>query len=552
MTIRRCWRCDEPARVDAAFCSCAQRGEATPLQFSHFVVKGWLGAGAHGTVYACTDTRDGSEVAVKKLDRSAFGVAGELLEQRVPRRLTHPHIVQILDVLEEDGAIVMELVRGRTLRDALENDPKWLRREFYNLMPPIVEALRAAHAEKIIHRDIKPENILISNDGVAKLTDFGVCKFLETTDYTDGYVGSPPYMATEVLAEERYGLEADLHSLGCVFYEIWAGHLPWTANGQRFAYFAVKSNVEPEPLTTAAQQPTGDVLSEVVARMITSNPTRRIMRVDLVAQQLRLADPSPNPANPSIDELATILGAIYGYANNDKHPLYLLSQFMVSTRSLAQDLLGAESAGPNSRLERSFPKTFAWLCAVASSMNVGLGSLIWLKFDGRCPYCLGATCTCDPDASLDGDERNRILLERLRERHIAAAPEARTFEDYRAMFDRIYGDSNQRNGTPQLVLHMYSEVGEAIDAVLHLSGDTKELAVLALHLEVSDLAAWYFAAVNSYVRMHHEYDFLKHFDQVFNNGCYSCNASPCQCSEPIGAHEWQSAFTAGASRGTHE
>lgn len=543
MSTVTCWNCGASALADQPICTCWQHGTLTPLRFGPWLVKRRLGEGSHGVVYECVNDLSGAEAAIKKLDRNSTRVAADLQELQVPRRLTHPNIVRIEELRQSEGVIVMELVKGTTLRERLQTDAQWVQDNFFKLIHPIADALKAAHAENIIHRDIKPENILISDDGVPKIADFGVCKFLDgTSDFTDGYAGSPAYMSHEVLAGEKYGLEADIHSLGCVIYEIWTGGTPWVSGGRWMAFAGIKANNDPDPLLTASVAPVSDMLSEVVARMIAKPGPLRISRMDLVSQQLRISDPRRNSNHPSLDELATRVSGIYGYKNNDKHALYLLCQLSVSMKTLAQELMSSSQHAPSPKLERTLPKTFAWLCAVASSVNVSLSGLIWLKYDGRCPYCDGAICECDQTWLVSDADRNSALLGKLRNRHLGSAPESKSFDDYRAMFDRIFGARNALDGPAQIALHTYSELNEAIDAVLHLLPEFDELSVLALHLEISDLAAWFFALLNEYHRAHREYNFLDSFGTTFAAGCYSCQRTPCGCPEPLGVHDWRRAI----------
>jgi serine/threonine protein kinase len=540
VTQDRCWRCQADILPGQPFCTCTDKGVPTPLVIERYNVAGYLGSGAHGTVYACVDGDTGERVAVKKLDRMVYQATDDMRELEVTRRLDHPNIVKVHDLLAGSGAIVMELVHGNNLRTLMNDKPQWVRENFFNLFVPLVDALRAAHAGKIIHRDIKPENILVSLDGTPKLTDFGVCKILESAEYTDGFAGSPAYMAPEVLEGVEYNFEADIHGLGCVMYEIWAERLPWISIGHFASYLGIKSQEIPEVLVTASKAPVSDLMSDLVARMISARPERRIRRIDLVAQLLSLDDPIADNETATLDRMASVLAGIYGYANDRHGPLYLLCQLLVSTRLLAQELLRTEQGARSDELENTFPKTFAWLCAVVSSVNVSLSQLIWLKFDGRCPYCDNSVCSCSEDWTSGKVRRNSVLLNRLRDRHLGQAPKGMSFEECRAMFDRLFGESNRKQGLNATLLHMYSELGEAMDAVLHLLPEDEETSLLALHLEISDLIAWFYATLNMYNHRHHDYDFLESFSRTFASGCYACNCNPCECEAPVGAHDWQS------------
>jgi TolB-like protein len=164
------------------------------------------------------------EAAIKLFFRDAGIPRRELT---VGRTLIHPNIIQIYELIEENGrfGIVMELAPGGNLRAKLAARPMPL----HSCLPiwrNILAALAAAHTKNIIHRDVKPENIVFSANGTAKLTDFGHARFLETpaSEYTEVGAGTPGYMAPEKESTAR----SDIYSFGIVAYEMLAGGLPET------------------------------------------------------------------------------------------------------------------------------------------------------------------------------------------------------------------------------------------------------------------------------------------------------------------------------------
>ena len=499
-------------------------------------VEGSIGSGAYGVVYRCFDEGIRRQVAVKQFLPRFQQVIGEMEELRVPGRLEHRNVITIFDVLPSSGAIVMELAEGSSLRDRMVTDLGWVQANFPRLMLEICEGLRAAHSEKIIHRDIKPENILLSKDGSVRIADFGVCKFLDSADATNGMAGTPPYMALEVLSEQEYGPEADIHSLGCLMYEVWAGHLPWLAYGSVGSYIAVKSQGDPVSLREASPTTVPDVLSDLVRRMVTHGEGR-IRNIDVVVQRLAYLLPGHNGAKRTIDDLQLTLGATYGFVNAYRSPLYLLAQYLISIKGLTQELLRSRSNNPDA--QRLFVKSFAWLCAASTAINVRPGQLIWLKYDDVCPYCGQALCSCPALWPGGPSERNAALLERLKHRQVNQAPPPESFESYRAMFRRMFGSSNEREGVEKTALHAYSEVAEAMDALLHLLPNNDAESILALHLEFSDLVAWFYALLNSY---DHDFNFEEEFDATFAAGCYACGSSQCSCPEPLGVSNWRAAL----------
>ena len=198
-----------------------------------------LGRGGMGAVFRAHDTLLDRDVAIKVLSNTGLGTQGRarlLREAQAAAKLNHPNIVSIYDVGESEGApfIVMELVSGRTLRDA---EPLAIP-QVIELARQLCEALEHAHSNSIVHRDIKPENILISNpespdSGLrVKLMDFGLARSATATRLTQEgtLVGTVFYLAPEQALGQEVDAPADLYSLGVVLYELSAGRLPFTAD----------------------------------------------------------------------------------------------------------------------------------------------------------------------------------------------------------------------------------------------------------------------------------------------------------------------------------
>jgi eukaryotic-like serine/threonine-protein kinase len=148
-------------------------------------------------------------------------------------RLSHPAIVNVYDTCSDDGveAIVMELVRGQTLRDRLDEGPidPW---QAANVAAQVAGALAVAHAAGLVHRDIKPANILLSDDGRVKVGDFGIAKAAESADLTQegSFVGTAKYLAPEQVEGKPVDGRTDLYSLGVVLYEMLCGRVPFDAD----------------------------------------------------------------------------------------------------------------------------------------------------------------------------------------------------------------------------------------------------------------------------------------------------------------------------------
>ena len=299
------------------------------------------------------------------------------------------------------------------------------------------------------------------------------------------------------------------------------------------AWNAVKNATEPSPLRDAAVGEVDDLLSQLVSRMLSKGPSR-ILNVDSVIQQLRYLDPTALQGS-TIDDLQLQLGAIYGFANATRSPLYLLTQYLIAVRSTTN----AMRARKFDEVESLFPRAFAWLCASATSLNLRLGQLVWLKYESTCPYCGDQVCKCAESWNRDTPDRNEALLERLHGRQANQASDPKPFRVYQAEFERMYGDLNRQEGLESTVNHAYSEVAEAMDAVIHLMPADDSRSLLAMQLEFSDLVAWFFALLNLYDQ---EYDLPDAVRRTFSDGCYACKEKQCRCPEPLGVSNWRRAL----------
>ena len=210
--------------------------------FSGLEVLGHLGTGGMGCVYRVRERDSGRISALKVLPRElatdpAFVERFER-EARTLSRLRHPHIVGVHGFGQAGGFcfLLMEFVDGANLRQALRSG-RFTPQQALALIPPICEALQAAHAQGVLHRDIKPENLLLDAEGRVKIADFGIAKLLEgpgasaaeayTLTRTGARIGTPHYMAPEqVETPEQVDHRADIYSLGVVFYELLTGELP--------------------------------------------------------------------------------------------------------------------------------------------------------------------------------------------------------------------------------------------------------------------------------------------------------------------------------------
>ncbi|QKS30985.1 MAG: HDOD domain-containing protein [Candidatus Accumulibacter similis] len=198
-------------------------------QVGRFEIMRELGRGAQSIVYLARDPHLQRQVAIKTLHfaRPDAQQNGALLaEARMVSQLRHPNIVPIFEAAEEQGDLylVFQLVPGRNLAEHLQITGALPPARAIPIMLAILDALAHAHAAGIIHRDLKPSNILIDDDGVARVMDFGIAARAEARS-TDGgqLTGTPAYMAPEYISERRSSERSDIFAAGLVLYELLAG-----------------------------------------------------------------------------------------------------------------------------------------------------------------------------------------------------------------------------------------------------------------------------------------------------------------------------------------
>ncbi|WP_089402955.1 Stk1 family PASTA domain-containing Ser/Thr kinase [Geodermatophilus saharensis] len=196
-----------------------------------------LARGGMSTVYAATDLRLHRTVAVKvmaeHLAHDPTFVGRFTREARAAAMLSHPNVVSVSDQGSDQGLVflVMELVRGRTLRDLLQARGRLTVAEAFAVLEPVLSGLAAAHRAGIVHRDVKPENVLIGHDGTVKVADFGLARAVVgtgQTSHTGGMlIGTVAYLSPEQLERGRADARSDVYAAGLVLFEMLTGHPPY-------------------------------------------------------------------------------------------------------------------------------------------------------------------------------------------------------------------------------------------------------------------------------------------------------------------------------------
>nr|WP_316771277.1 protein kinase [Streptomyces sasae] len=198
-----------------------------------------IGRGAMGEVWRAFDETLGRPVAVKLLlpqDSDPTAASRFRLEAQTAGRLSHPHVVGVLDFGEDEGRLflVMELVDGDSLARVLAASGPLPAERVARIAAQAAAGLAAAHREGIVHRDIKPANLLLDADGTLKIGDFGIARFLDdpgaALTATGQIVGTGLYLAPERALGRTAGPASDMYSLGCVLYQLLTGRPPFQAD----------------------------------------------------------------------------------------------------------------------------------------------------------------------------------------------------------------------------------------------------------------------------------------------------------------------------------
>ena len=240
-----------------------------------------IGEGGMANVYLARDTILDRNVAIKVLRGDL--ASDEKFVRRFQREalsassLSHPNIVEIYDVGEDDGDyyIVMEYVEGKNLKQLLKKREKLTTAEVVDIMLQITSAMGVAHDSLIIHRDLKPQNILIKDDGEIKITDFGIAMALNATQLTqtNSAMGSVHYFPPEQANGKGSTLKSDVYSLGIMMYELLTGVLPF--RGDNAVEIALKHLKEPIPSIRTELPEIPASIENIILRATAKNPKNR-------------------------------------------------------------------------------------------------------------------------------------------------------------------------------------------------------------------------------------------------------------------------------------
>ena len=344
------------------------------MELGRYRLEEQVGQGGMAVVWRGWDTQLRRTVAVKVLH--AHLNAREEIRKRFDReahavaRLHHPYILDVYDFSgpqAEPSYLVTEFIRGQTLRAFADQHPFDPPELGAACLLPIAEALQHAHAAGVVHRDLKPENIMVREDGVVKLTDFGIAALLDPDEkftVTGSILGSPAHLAPETIEGKPVDPRTDLFSFGTILYWLSCGQLPYQAGSPAALLRSILEGARPDPRTLRPS--IGDAQARIIARCLENDPARRYQSAAEVKLELVQLLRDAGMEEP-VRELAAFVRSPEAHAANVRARLVArslaageehLSQKRTSAalaafgRALALDPQNAQAKGRVERIRR--------------------------------------------------------------------------------------------------------------------------------------------------------------------------------------------------------
>ena len=300
---------------------CGERARIT-RSFNHFELRETLGTGGMGTVYKARDTQLDRDVALKLLRKDLGPEYANQLQQeaRIAASVNHPHVVQVFSFGRDHDQyyLVMELVDRGTLDDLIAEQKKLPEADVLRAGIEVARGLRAAYQKGLIHRDVKPANILFNEEGMAKISDFGLAGIVEPDAQTSGAVwGTPYYVAPERLNNQPEDFRSDIYSLGATLFHAVAGRPPFDGETMSASDLRTLKNnpLKLKDVAPDVSRPTANA----IARMIAPDPRLRFPSHDALilalqkAERILRGEPEPWRAKAALLIAAVTLLGLIGF-----------------------------------------------------------------------------------------------------------------------------------------------------------------------------------------------------------------------------------------------
>ena len=272
-------------------------------QLGKYKINAQLGSGGFGTVYLAQDTWIDKKVAIKVPHRQNLDFGELLREPRLLASVSHPNIVAITTAEKQDNVffIVMEYVPGETLENIIANHGALDLTRAIDFTCQICNAVDHAHRQGVIHRDLRPANVLIGDNDMLKVADFGTSRFLEIAAHGTTVIGSPPYMAPEQFTGKAV-FASDLYSLGVTMYQMLTGVLPYDTPAPSDLDKLMSGELVSPPRLKNPSIPRN--ISDIVMKAVAPDLTVRYQRAsdlldDILAARTATRTPAPGAVRPA-------------------------------------------------------------------------------------------------------------------------------------------------------------------------------------------------------------------------------------------------------------
>ena len=272
-----------------------------------------LGSGGFGTVYLAQDTWIDKKVAIKVPHRQGLDFGELLREPRLLASVSHPNIVAITTAEKQENVffIVMEYVQGETLEHIIESQGALDVNRALDFTCQICNGVDHAHSQGVIHRDLRPANVLVTDNDMVKVADFGTSRFLEIAAHGTTVIGSPPYMAPEQFHGKAV-FASDVYSIGVTVYQMLTGSLPYDTPAPQDIERLMRGELLSPP--RAKNQRVPKAINDIVLKAMAPDVTARYQRAsDVMTDVLAAREPAPvaarrapRAAGPAGDAVAEI------------------------------------------------------------------------------------------------------------------------------------------------------------------------------------------------------------------------------------------------------
>lgn len=253
-----------------------------------------IGKGSYGVVSLMQDKLDNNKYVVVKSIKVKRKNISELKsaqqEANFLKQLHHPNVIQITDAFQKsptEFCIVLEYADARDVNHYLKNHPNLSEERILQIFSQVILGLSYIHSKKIIHRDIKIANIFLFKNGLVKIGDFGISREISEESLASTIIGTPYFMAPEILKAEPYGFPADIWAAGCVLYELMSGNHAFTGGSRDELFDNIKFNDTPGVPSRYSQE-----LKDLLNKMLSKDPNFRptadeIIQVPIIRKTLR-------------------------------------------------------------------------------------------------------------------------------------------------------------------------------------------------------------------------------------------------------------------------